>query len=52
MRSTLIAFLLLACVADAGFAQTLLATTSVHGIGARSCGKSCQRFLIMRPAQA
>jgi hypothetical protein len=39
VRSTLIAFLLLTCVADVGFAQTLLDTTIVHGIGAKSCGE-------------
>ena len=36
MRNTLIAFLL--CTAEVGFAQTLLDTTTVHGIGAKSCG--------------
>jgi hypothetical protein len=37
MRNTLIAFLL--CTAEVGFAQTLLDTTTVHGIGAKSCGE-------------
>ena len=39
MRNTLIAFLLLTCTAEVGFAQTLLDTTTVHGIGAKSCGE-------------
>ena len=37
MRNILIAFLL--CTAQVGFAQTLLDTTTVHGIGAKSCGE-------------
>ena len=37
MRNTLIAFLL--CTAEVGFAQTLLDTTTVYGIGAKSCGE-------------
>ena len=37
VRNTLIAFLL--CAAEVGFAQTLLDTTTVHGIGAKSCGE-------------
>ena len=39
MRNTLIAFLLLTCPAEVGFTQTLLDTTTVHGIGAKSCGE-------------
>jgi hypothetical protein len=39
VRNTLIAFLLLTCPAEVSFAQTLLDTTTVHGIGAKSCGE-------------
>jgi hypothetical protein len=39
VRNTLIAFLLLTCTGDIGFAQTLLDTTIVHGIGGKSCGE-------------
>jgi hypothetical protein len=39
VRNTLIAFLLLTCPAEVGFTQTLLDTTTVHGIGAKSCGE-------------
>ena len=39
VRNTLIAFLLLTCCAEVGFAQTLLDTTTVHGIAAKSCGE-------------
>jgi hypothetical protein len=39
VRNTLITFLLLTCAADVGFAQTLLDTTIVHGIGAKTCGE-------------
>ena len=39
MRNTLIAFLLLTFASNVGFAQTLLDTTVVHGIGGKSCGE-------------
>jgi hypothetical protein len=39
VRNTLIAFLLLTCAAKVSFAQTLLDTTTVHGIAAKSCGE-------------
>lgn len=51
-RNTLITSLLLTCAAAVGFTQTLLDTTVVHGIGAKSCGNTCQQFPIMRPAPA
>jgi hypothetical protein len=39
VRNTLIAFLLLTFASNVGFAQTLLDTTVVHGIGGKSCGE-------------
>jgi hypothetical protein len=39
VRNTLIAFVLMTCAADVGSAQTLLDTTIVHGIGAKSCSE-------------
>ena len=39
VRDTLLMSLLLTCVAEVGFAQTVPDTAIIHGIGAKSCGE-------------